>query len=320
MRLIASSVELEPAPAMTGTRPAAVLTHSSTTCRCSSCDSVEASPVVPQGTRQWVPLAIWRSTKATNALSSTLPLRKGVTRAGMDPLKIMFVSGAKAGEPARDSRDNHFMAGFGKQMSRGLRGLLAAVAVSALVGPLGVSAAAENPTAPSLKPAHVVQSTWMEAGEFTLLSRALDAADDNRWSEVKSALGRLNDPGAQALLRWRMATDGNAGMGYADLAKAMEEFKGWPDADKIEELAEQTIRYSGMTADERIAWLKARGPKTGDGVLALADAYSQMAKKDDELAVIRKAWRTQTMSDQAERTIQQLYGGDLSPEDHFARA
>src|SRR5262249_51818767 len=152
--------------------------------------------------------------------------------------------------------------------------------VSALVGPLGVSAAAENPSAPSLKPARVIQSTWMEVGEFTLLSRALDAADNNRWTEVRSALARLTDTCAQALLRWRIATNGNSGMGYADLAKAMEEFKAWPDADKIEEMAEQTIRYSGMTADERITWLKAHGPQTGDGVLALADAYSQMAKKD----------------------------------------
>src|SRR5665213_2650378 len=46
---MASWVELEPAPATTGTRPAAVFTHSSTTARCSSWLSVAHSPVGTTG-------------------------------------------------------------------------------------------------------------------------------------------------------------------------------------------------------------------------------------------------------------------------------
>src|SRR5687768_18368342 len=48
---------LDPAPAMTGTRPADVLTQSSTTRICSSWLSVGDSPVVPTGTRPCVPSA-----------------------------------------------------------------------------------------------------------------------------------------------------------------------------------------------------------------------------------------------------------------------
>ena len=101
------------------------------------------------------------------------------------------------------------MTGFGKRMSRLGRRVLTAAALGALATGLAFA----NPDAPSLKPSPVLQSSWMEQGEFTLLSRALDAADDLRWSEVRSALGRLNDPGAQALLRWRMATDATAAHG-----------------------------------------------------------------------------------------------------------
>ncbi len=210
---------------------------------------------------------------------------------------------------------------FGKQMSRmspahTAKALLAAAAV----GALGVAAAHALPTAPSLKPVENVQSSWMEKGEFTLLSRALDAADDNRWSEVRSALGRVADPGAQALLRWRMATDANAGLGFSDLIKALEEFKGWPDESKIREQAEATITRSSLTADERVAWLKASGPRTGDGVLALADAFNSAGKRDEMLATIRNAWRSRPMSFPAAATVQTLYGSELSAEDHWARA
>jgi soluble lytic murein transglycosylase len=207
------------------------------------------------------------------------------------------------------------MEGFGKRMSGGVRRVLTAVAV----GALAVAAAAANPTPPSLKPAKTLSSAWMEAGEFTLLSRALDAADNGRWSEVRSALGRVSDPAAQALLRWRMATDGGSALGFSDLSQAMAEFRTWPDYSKIVEQAERTVRYSNMTAEERIAWLRANGPATGDGVLTLADALNSQGRRDEMLQVVRNAWRTRPMSAEAARTMQSLYGSDLSAEDHYAR-
>ena len=59
----ASRVEFDPAPAMTGTRPAAAAMQTSTTRSCSSCESVGDSPVVPHGTRASVPAPIWNSTR-----------------------------------------------------------------------------------------------------------------------------------------------------------------------------------------------------------------------------------------------------------------
>jgi soluble lytic murein transglycosylase len=233
----------------------------------------------------------------------------------------MAGSEMRDGGARRDSRDNHSMMGFGKRnkpgrMSRTGRVLFTAVAL----GALGAGMAMANPVAPSLKPSLVLQSAWLETADLTLLDRALDAADDNQWSQVRSLLARISDPGAQALVRWRIATDGNGGLGYSDLMKAMEEFKGWPDADKIADQAEITVTRSSLTAEERIAWLLARGPQTGEGVLALADAYNSQAKPDDMLRVVREAWRTRAMSAGAVATIQSRYGSDLTADDHFARA
>ncbi len=212
------------------------------------------------------------------------------------------------------------MRGFGKHMSRTGRALMAAVALSALGGAIGAGVAMANPVAPSLKPSPTQTSAWLDTADFTLLNRALDAADDGQWSQVRSYLGRVSDPAAQALIRWRIATNGDAGMGYGDLMKALEEFNGWPDTSKIEDQAEITITRSSLTSDERIAWLLARGPRTGEGVLALADAYNSQAKRDDMIRVIREAWRTRVMSAGAAATIQVQYAGDLTAEDHFARA
>jgi len=211
------------------------------------------------------------------------------------------------------------MTGFGKQMSWVRRVSLGCVAVAAL----GTAAVAfANPPAPSLKPAAAAaaKSVWIEAADFSLLVRALDAADANQWSQVKTLLGRISDPAAQALVRWRILTDGNGGSGFNELRAAVEEFKDWPDRDKIEDQMEITIQRSPLTAEERISWLAARGPRTGEGVLALADAYNSQGRTDDMYRVAREAWRTRPMGSETARTLQAMYGAQFNEDDHYARA
>jgi len=235
-------------------------------------------------------------------------------------------SGTRDDGGTRDSRDNHFRTGFGKRRigpshrkTRGialLRGLVSGIALSALC----VATAAANPPAPSLKPAQAAQSTWIADSDFSLLGRALDAADNDQWSQVRSLLSRIGDPAAQALVRWRIATNGNAGMGFSELSRAAEEFASWPDANRITEQLELTIGYSSLTPDERIAWLTAQGPRTGDGVLALADAYARVGRSEDGFKAVAEAWRTRAMSATAVQQIQARFGGELTAEDHYARA
>src|SRR6185312_8097768 len=85
-------VELEPAPATTGTRPLASSMHHSTTFLCSSWESVGLSPVVPTGTRPLVPSEICQLTKLRNAASSSEPFLNGVTKAVKDPRKFVLAA------------------------------------------------------------------------------------------------------------------------------------------------------------------------------------------------------------------------------------
>src|ERR1700684_61641 len=89
---MASLVELEPAPAITGTRPPASSMHHSTTRLCSSWFTVGLSPVVPTGTRPWVPSAICQLTKARKAASSSEPFLNGVTKAVNEPRKFVLAA------------------------------------------------------------------------------------------------------------------------------------------------------------------------------------------------------------------------------------
>src|SRR6187399_1632007 len=89
---IASSVEFDPVPAMTGTpEPLAAAMQMSITRLCSSMLSVGDSPVVPQGTRPSVPSLICQATNFSNPFSSTEPFLNGVISATSDPVNMGFL-------------------------------------------------------------------------------------------------------------------------------------------------------------------------------------------------------------------------------------
>src|SRR5262249_12563907 len=66
--------------------------HHSTTRLCSSWLSVGLSPVVPTGTRPWVPSEICQFTSERNAASSSEPFLNGVTRAVKDPRNFVLAA------------------------------------------------------------------------------------------------------------------------------------------------------------------------------------------------------------------------------------
>ena len=89
---MASAVEFEPVPAITGTpEPLAAAMQISMTRLCSSMDNVGDSPVVPQGTRPSVPSLICQATNFSNPFSSTAPFLNGVISATSDPVNMVFL-------------------------------------------------------------------------------------------------------------------------------------------------------------------------------------------------------------------------------------
>src|SRR5665647_1864595 len=66
--------------------------HHSTTRLCSSWLTVGLSPVVPTGTRPWVPSAICQLTRARKAASSSEPFLNGVTKAVNEPRKFVLAA------------------------------------------------------------------------------------------------------------------------------------------------------------------------------------------------------------------------------------
>ena len=75
---------------------------------------VADSPVVPIGTRPWLPSSICQATKSRNAASSNRASRNGVTRAGIEPrnmvISFTFLANPRIGRGRRKISPNSFSA------------------------------------------------------------------------------------------------------------------------------------------------------------------------------------------------------------------
>src|SRR4029450_5212388 len=90
---IASSVEFEPVPAITGTPvPLAAAMQMSMTRLCSSVESVGDSPVVAHGPRPSAPSLTGQAPNFSKPFSSTDPFLNGVISATSDPVNMAFPS------------------------------------------------------------------------------------------------------------------------------------------------------------------------------------------------------------------------------------
>ena len=174
---------------------------------------------------------------------------------------------------------------------------VALLAGSALAAPtvLAFTAEASTPEAPSLKPERPYASRVVSTQDAKRLQDALDAADKGDWSRVRQLQLSAGDETIRDLILWRRASTPGADMTFDELSRALDSLESWPDAHRIRANAESAIIGSTLPLGDRIVWLEASGPRTGEGEVALAEALILSGDTVRGEADLRKAWRERTL-------------------------
>jgi len=181
------------------------------------------------------------------------------------------------------------------------------------------AAAAGMPESPSLKPDRPYASTVTDSKNAKILHKALSAAERYDWKEVARLQQQATDPAVRDLIMWQRASEGVPGMGFSEVNDALTRLSDWPKTSNMRARAEEIIELSSLSATERIAWLRASGPRTGEGKVALANALREVGMMDEAMEVIRDAWHSNSMGRTLERQVLARFGGKLTQADHRAR-
>ncbi|MEM9740840.1 MAG: lytic transglycosylase domain-containing protein [Pseudomonadota bacterium] len=194
-------------------------------------------------------------------------------------------------------------------------------ALLALIGFLGMVSATEaaTPTPPSLKPERLYASEVVSTQDAETLHEAYKAASDGDWSRVAWLQTRARSEIVSDLILWRQTTAGAPGLGFQDLAGALERLDAWPNTSRIQSRAEELIGSSGLLASEQINWLNASGPRTGDGKVALALAFLRIGETGKALETAVDAWRNHSLERETSQQLQSAFGQQLTQADHRAR-
>lgn len=172
---------------------------------------------------------------------------------------------------------------------------------------------------PSRKPNHPHKSSVLSRSDAEKIYLALEAASDGDWSDVDAYRAQVNDPVAKKLLFWRVADSSLSGARFDRLNQALKELEGWPGLTQLKIRAEEAISESALTADQRIAWLESSGPISGEGKIALAEAYTRVGRTADAERMIKDAWHNHSFLVSRQKEIANTYASILDPEDHRIR-
>ncbi|MCH2457348.1 MAG: hypothetical protein MK186_04790, partial [Henriciella sp.] len=122
------------------------------------------------------------------------------------------------------------------------------------------------------------------------------------------------------LLAWfRGRSDQN--MSFDEMSVLLRQRSDWPFMTTLQVRAEGIINDSALDDLQKIAWFEEMGgPASGEGRIALAEAYRRSGQRDKAVGLVREAWHGNTLDSALTQRVLSQYGGELSQDDHRKRA
>lgn len=157
------------------------------------------------------------------------------------------------------------------------------------------------------------------AAEIARLRIGIAAADAGDWNGVRAARAGATDPLVRRILQWRLASDQGAPASFDEIRTALDQLTNWPGRETMRRRAEQQAFDAGMSFNQRVAWLQAGGPISGDGKIALAQALKALGRTTEAMTIARQTWRENILTTRAEQIALMEFGASFTAADHAAR-
>ena len=172
---------------------------------------------------------------------------------------------------------------------------------------------------PRLKPPAPNASEFLSDKDAKRFRQGLRAAKRGRWSEVRSAIKKLDDPTASDVLRWvRSARDPH--VPFKDITYVAQQMPDWPRMTGIQAKAEGMMFDDPLKSRKTIAWFMGKEPVSGEGRAALARAHYQQGNKENGDLWLKSAWRDSKLTRSRQQELFGRYKSKLTKEDHAVRA
>ena len=120
-----------------------------------------------------------------------------------------------------------------------------------------------------------------------------------------------------ALNDWRRLRQSD-GYAFADYARFVTAYPGWPGESGLRKAAEKQMR-PGENPQTVIAFYRDEKPKSGNGWARLAESYAAANRPSEALTAARGAWSSSDLSAYDEAALFSRFGSQFTAEDHDRR-
>ncbi len=177
---------------------------------------------------------------------------------------------------------------------------------------------ADVPT-PRIKPAPPKLNSLLDKNDAKNFKSALSASDRRRWSSFTSYRNKVKDPVARDILFWLQATR-DTNMSQQDLSYVVTNLSDWPRMTAIQARAESNMFDKPRPARETLSWFAGKEPVSGEGRIALANAYYAVGDIASGDQWLKLGWRESKLTRDRQKKTYSQHKARLTPEDHAARA
>jgi soluble lytic murein transglycosylase len=122
---------------------------------------------------------------------------------------------------------------------------------------------------------------------------------------------------AAALNDWRRLR-GSGSSSFADYARFLVAYPGWPGETTLRRSAERAMR-PGENPQTVVAFFRSEGPVSANGFARLAEALAAQGRAAEALAAARSAWSASGLDAMDEIALYQRFGASLTSADHDRR-
>lgn len=177
---------------------------------------------------------------------------------------------------------------------------------------------AATPT-PRLKPPAPNVSDYLSDSDAKQFRAGVAAAKARKWTSLKTAIRRVNDPIAKDTLRW-LAVSRNSQSSLEEATYVTQNLSSWPRMTSIRAKAEAKLFDNPIPASRAINWFQGHEPVSGEGRMVLARAHYAQGNKASGDLWLKSAWRESKLTRDRQKEVFRSFRNRLTKDDHAARA
>ncbi|MEX2035258.1 MAG: transglycosylase SLT domain-containing protein [Xanthobacteraceae bacterium] len=155
--------------------------------------------------------------------------------------------------------------------------------------------------------------------DVAAVKRAIEMVRNHKQSDANEVKKTIADPLARKLVDWVMLRSDDSGSDFAGYAAFIAANPNWPSIVTLRRKAEAMAWQERLDASKLRAFFARWSPLSAKGRFAYARALLALGDRKGAGALVREAWRYDSLSQDLEKRVTDAFGEFLAHADHKAR-